>query len=67
MITKKNKTNYFHEMNTTVNCSYLSTEMFGQQITFHLCWSSKALYADVSVRSVVTTVADGVEAKAMKA
>lgn len=54
-------------MNTTVNCSYFSTEMFGQQITFHLCWSSKALYADVSVRSVVTTVADGVEAKAMKA
>lgn len=44
-----------------------STEMFGQQITFQLCWSSEALYTDVSVRSVVTTAADGVEAKALKA
>lgn len=41
--------------------------MFGQQITFQLCWSSEALYTDVSVRSVVTTAVDGVEVKALKA
>lgn len=65
MITKKNKTNYFHEMNTTVNCSYFLTEMFGQQI----CAGVLKHFILMSVSEVLSsaTVADGVEAKALKA